>query len=227
MMPEHPQKLPYDPLKDFAPITLVAGVPWVLVASPTLPVKTRAGTDRHAKARPGQAQLRLRRQRQPAAVAMASCSRRTPACTWCTSRTRARRWRPSDVANGSVAMLFDSLASVQPHIKAGRVRPLAVNPQRRSALLPEVPTLAEAGMPAFDRRTWSSLVAPAGTPKEIVDRLNAEVVKAVNAPDVREKLIAQGLEALLGSPPEQVTQWTKAGLARMSEIVKRADIKGE
>ena len=86
--------------------------------------------------------------------------------------------------------------------------------------------MTEAGVAGFEWRTWASIVVPVGTPKPIVDRLNAEVVKAVNAPDVREKLIAQGLEPV-GSPPELVTQWTQAGLARMSGIIKRADIKGE
>jgi tripartite-type tricarboxylate transporter receptor subunit TctC len=93
-------------------------------------------------------------------------------------------------------------------------------------LLPDVPTMAEAGVVGFEWVTWASLVVPVGTPKPIVDRLSAETVKAVNAPDVREKLIAQGLEPI-GSPPEQVTQRTKAGLARMGDLVKRAGIKGE
>jgi tripartite-type tricarboxylate transporter receptor subunit TctC len=86
--------------------------------------------------------------------------------------------------------------------------------------------MAEAGLPGFEWRTWASIVAPVGTPKAIVDLLNAEVVKAVNAPDVREKLIAQGLEPV-GSPPEMVTQWTQDGLKRMRDIVNRAGIQAE
>ena len=86
--------------------------------------------------------------------------------------------------------------------------------------------MAEAGIPGFEWQTWASIVVPAGTPKTVVERLNAEVVKAVNAPEVREKLVAQGLEPI-GSPPEQVTQWTQAGLKRISDIVKRAGIKAD
>ena len=121
---------------------------------------------------------------------------------------------------------FSAVSIVQPYIKDGRMRALGVPSSARSPLLPDVPTLTEAGVPGFEWRTWASYVVPVGTPKPIVERLNAEVVKAVNAPDVREKLIAQGLEPI-GSPPATVTQWTQTGLARMSGIIKRADIKGE
>ena len=96
----------------------------------------------------------------------------------------------------------------------------------RSPLLPEVPTVAEAGVPGFEWRTWASFVVPLATPGPIVERLNAEMVKAVNAPEAREKLIAQGLEPV-GSPPATVTQWTQDGLKRMRDIVKRANIQAE
>ena len=86
--------------------------------------------------------------------------------------------------------------------------------------------MSEAGVPGFEWRTWASLVVPVGTPKPIVDRLTAETIKAVSSPEVREKLVAQGLEPI-GSPPEQVTQWTQAGLARMKDIVKRAGTRAE
>ena len=113
-----------------------------------------------------------------------------------------------------------------PHIKSGRMRALGVPSANRSPLLPAVPTMNEAGVAGFEWQTWASIVVPVGTPRPIVERLNAEVVKAVNAPEVREKLVAQGLEPI-GSPPEQVTQRTLAGLKRMSEVVKRAGIQAE
>ena len=131
-----------------------------------------------------------------------------------------------DVISNQVQVHFSAVSIVQPYIKSGRMRALAVPSPKRSPLLPDVPTMAEAGVSGFEWFTWASIVVPLGTPKAIVDRLNAEVVKAVNAPEVREKLIAQGLEPI-GSPPEQVTRWTQAGLARMSQIVKRAGISGE
>jgi tripartite-type tricarboxylate transporter receptor subunit TctC len=121
---------------------------------------------------------------------------------------------------------FSAVSIVLPYIRSGRMRALGVPSASRSPLLPAVPTMAEAGLPGFEWRTWASIVAPVGTPKAIVDLLNAEVVKAVNAPDVREKLIAQGLEPL-GSPPGMVTQWTQDGLKRMRDIVNRAGIQAE
>jgi len=217
------QKLPYDPLKDFAPITHVANVPNVLVVSPVLPVTSVKELIAYAKARPGQlnfassgvgtiVHLNGELFKMLAGVDLVHVPYKGTALSI------------PDVANGSVAMLFDSLASVQPHIKAGRVRPLAVNAQRRSALLPEVPTLAEAGMPAFDRYTWFGMFAPAGTPKEIVARVNAEVAAALKAPDLLERFAAAGAEAV-GSTPEQFIERIKSDATRWAEVIRAANVK--
>jgi len=217
------QKLPYDPLKDFAPITHVANVPNVLVVSPVLPVASVQELIAYAKARPGQlnfassgvgtiVHLNGELFKMLAGVDLVHVPYKGTALSI------------PDVANGSVAMLFDSLASVQPHIKAGRVRPLAVNAQRRSALLPEVPTLAEAGMPAFDRYTWFGMFAPAGTPKEIVARVNAEVAAALKAPDLLERFAAAGAEAV-GSTPEQFVERIKSDATRWAEVIRAANVK--
>ena len=217
------QKLPYDPLKDFAPITHVANVPNVLVVSPVLPVASVQELIAYAKARPGQlnfassgvgtiVHLNGELFKMLAGVDLVHVPYKGTALSI------------PDVANGSVAMLFDSLASVQPHIKAGRVRPLAVNAQRRSALLPEVPTLAEAGMPAFDRYTWFGMFAPAGTPKEIVARVNAEVAAALKAPDLLERFAAAGAEAV-GSTPEQFIERIKSDATRWAEVIRAANVK--
>jgi tripartite-type tricarboxylate transporter receptor subunit TctC len=106
------------------------------------------------------------------------------------------------------------------------MRALGVPSSARSPLLPAVPTFTEAGVPGFEWRTWASFVVPLGTPNPIVERLNAELVKAIKTPDVRDKLIAQGLEPI-GSPPATVTQWTEDGLKRMRDIVQRAKIQAE
>jgi tripartite-type tricarboxylate transporter receptor subunit TctC len=131
-----------------------------------------------------------------------------------------------EVMSNRVQAHFSAVSIVQPHIKDGRMRALGVPSSARSPLLPTVPTFTEAGVPGFEWRTWASFVVPVGTPNPIVERLNAELVKAVNAPEVREKLIAQGLEPI-GSPPGTVTQWTRDGLARMRDIVQRAKIQAE
>lgn len=217
------QKLPYDPLKDFAPITHVANVPNVLVVSPVLPVTSVQELIAYAKARPGQlnfassgvgtiVHLNGELFKMLAGVDLVHVPYKGTALSI------------PDVANGSVAMLFDSLASVQPHIKSGRVRPLAVNAQRRSALMPEVPTLAEAGMPAFDRYTWFGMFAPAGTPKDVVARVNAEVAVALKAPDLLERFAAAGAEAV-GSTPEQFVERIKSDAAKWAQVIKAANVK--
>jgi tripartite-type tricarboxylate transporter receptor subunit TctC len=129
-----------------------------------------------------------------------------------------------DLASGNIGMLFDSLASVMPHIKAGNARPLALNAGKRSHLLPEVPTFAEAGLPAFDRYTWFGLFAPAGTPPDTVRRLQAEVVKALQAADLRERFDAVGAEPV-GSTPEQFVERIKSDAARWAEVIKAANVK--
>jgi len=217
------QKLPYDPLKDFAPVTHVANVPNVLIVSPQLPVGTMAEFIAYAKARPGQlnfassgvgtiVHLNGELFKMLAGVDLVHVPYKGTALAI------------PDLANGSIAMLFDSLASVQPHIKSGRVRPLAVNAQKRSALLPEVPTLAEAGMPAFDRYTWFGMFAPAGTPKEIVARVQAEVVAALKAPDLLERFTAVGAEPV-GSTPEQFVERIKSDATKWAEVIRAANVK--
>jgi tripartite-type tricarboxylate transporter receptor subunit TctC len=217
------QKLPYDPLKDFAPITHVANVPNVLVVSPVLPVTSVQELIAYAKARPGQlnfassgvgtiVHLNGELFKMLAGVDLVHVPYKGTALSI------------PDVANGSVAMLFDSLASVQPHIRSGRVRPIAVNAQKRTALLPEVPTLAEAGMPAFDRYTWFGMFAPAGTPRNIVARVNAEVATALKAPDLLERFAAAGAEAV-GSTPEQFVERIKSDAAKWAEVIKAANVK--
>jgi tripartite-type tricarboxylate transporter receptor subunit TctC len=131
-----------------------------------------------------------------------------------------------DVMSNRVQAHFSAVSIVQPYIKDGRMRALGVPSAARSPLLPDVPTMAEAGLRGFEWRTWASFVVPLGTPRPVIERLNAELVKAVNAPDTREKLIAQGLEPI-GSNPETVAQWTRDGLKRMHDIVQRAKIQAE
>ena len=219
------RQVPYDSLKDFVPLSVVAGITWVMVANNDLPAKTVPEFVALAKRQPGKIDYSSGGVGSPQHVAMEAFKAATG--TYIVHIPyRGATQAALDVISNQVQVHFSAVSIVQPHIKAGRMRALAVPSPKRSPLLPDVPTMAEAGVTGFEWVTWASLVVPVGTPKPIVDRLHAEVVKAVGAPDVREKLIAQGLEPI-GSPPEQVTQWTQAGLARMREIVKRADIKGE
>jgi len=219
------RQVPYDPVKDFVPLSVVAGITWVMVANNDLPAKTVPDFIALAKSRPGKIDYSSGGVGSPQHVAMEAFKAAT-GIYLVHIPYRGATQAALDVIPNQVQVHLGAVSIVQPHIKAGRMRALAVPSPNRSPLLPDVPTMTEAGVRGFEWRTWASLVVPVGTPKPIVDRLAAETVKAVNAPDVREKLIAQGLEPV-GSPPELVTRWTQAGLVRMREIVKRAEIKGD
>jgi len=217
--------VPYDSLKDFAPVGVVAGITWVLVANNDLPVKTVGELVAYAKSRPGKLDYSSGGIGSPQHVAMEAFKAATG--TYMVHIPyRGATQAAVDVISNQVQVHFSAVSIVQPYITSGRVRALGVPSAKRSPLLPNVPTMAEAGLPGFEWQTWASLVVPVGTPQPIVDRLNAELVKAVSSPDVRDKLIAQGLEPV-GSPPETVTKWTQDGLKRMKGIVERAGIKAE
>ncbi len=215
----------YDPVKDYVPVGIVAGITWVLVVSNNVPAKSVKEFIALAKSQPGKLDYSSGGQGSPQHVAMEAFKAATG--VYLTHIPyRGATQAALDVIPNQVQAHFSAVSIVLPHIKAGRMRALGVPSEKRSPLLPEVPTMAEAGVPGFEWRTWASLVAPLGTPKPVVDRLHAELEKALASPDVREKLISQGLEPVEG-PPEQVTQWTQAGLKRMAAIVKRAGITAE
>jgi tripartite-type tricarboxylate transporter receptor subunit TctC len=216
------RQAPYDPIKDFMPVGIAAGITWVLVVNNDLPVKNVAEFIALAKKQPGKIDYSSGGSGSPQHVAMEAFKEATG--TYLVHIPyRGATQAAVDVISNQVQAHFSAVSIVLPYIKSGRMRALAVPSPKRSPLLPDVPTMAEAGVPGFEWFTWASIVLPLGTPKPIADRLNAELVKAVNSPDVREKLVAQGLDPI-GSPPEQVTQWTQAGLKRMAQIVKRAGI---
>jgi tripartite-type tricarboxylate transporter receptor subunit TctC len=217
------QKLPYDPIRDFAAITHVANVPNVLVVSPKLPVASVKELIAHAKANPGK--LNFASSGVGTIVHLnAELFKMLTGVDMVHVPYKGTALSIPDVANGNIAMLFDSLASVMPHVKAGNVRPLAVNAPQRSPLLPEVPTLAEAGLPAFDRYTWFGMFAPAGTPPEVVRRLQAEVAAALKAPDLRERFDAVGAEPV-GSTPEQFVERIRSDSVKWSEVIKAGNVK--
>jgi tripartite-type tricarboxylate transporter receptor subunit TctC len=219
------RKVPYDPVKDFVPVSIVAGIHWVMVVNNEVPAKNVGEFVALAKSRPGKLDYSSGGVGSPQHFAAETFKAATG--TYLVHIPyRGATQAALDVIPGQVQMHLGAVSILLPHIKSGRVRALAVPSPKRSPLLPDVPTMAEAGVPGFDWFTWAAIMVPVGTPKPIVDRLHAETVKAVNDPGVREKLIAIGLEPI-GSLPEQVTQWTDAGLKRMGEVVKRAGITME
>ena len=219
------RQAPYDPVRDFAPVGVVAGITWVMVVNNDLPAKTVPEFIALAKSRPGRIDYSSGGNGSPQHVAMEAFKAAT-GIYLVHIPYRGATQAALDVISNQVQTHMGAVSIVLPHIQSGRLRALGVPSATRSPLLPNVPTMTEAGVSGFEWQTWAAIVAPVGTPKPIVDRLNAELLKAVGAPDVREKLIAQGLEPI-GSAPEEVTRRTLAGLKRMSEVVKRAGIQAE
>jgi len=219
------RQVAYDPVKDFEPVGVVAAITWVMVVNNDLPVKTVPEFIALAKSRPGKIDYSSGGNGSPQHVAMEAFKEAT-GVDLVHIPYRGATAAAVEVMSNRVQAHFSAVSIVQPYIKEGRMRALGVPSGARSPLLPEVPTMAEAGVKGFEWRTWASFVVPLGAPPAVIDRLNAEMVKAVNSPDVREKLISQGLEPI-GSKPEVVTQWTRDGLKRMHDIVQRAKIQAE
>jgi len=219
------RQVAYDPVKDFVPVGVVAAITWVMVVNNELPAKSVSEFVALAKSRPGKLDYSSGGNGSPQHVAMEAFKAAT-GIDLVHIPYRGATQAAVDVMSNRVQAHFGAVSIVLPYIKDGRMRALGVPSAARSPLLPDVPTVSEAGVPGFEWRTWASFVVPLATPNTVVERLNAEMVKAVGSPDVREKLIAQGLEPI-GSRPEMVTQWTRDGLKRMHDIVQRAKIQAE
>jgi len=218
-------KLPYDPIKDFAPIIHVADVPNVLLVSPTLPVKTVKELVAYAKARPGQ--LNYGSSGPGTIVHLnAELFKLISGTDIQHVPYKGTALAIPDLANGQISMLFDSLASAMPHIRSNRGRPIAVNARGRSPLLPEIPTLAEAGMPEFNTNTWFGMFAPAGTPKDIVAKVHDDVAAALQSADLKERFASVGAEPV-GGTSEQFTARILSDTNRWAQVIKAARVKIE
>ena len=129
----------------------------------------------------------------------------------------------TDVIGGQVQTMFANTLSVLPHIKSGRLRSIAIGSAKRSAATPDIPTVSESGVPGFEAITWFGMFAPTGTPRDIINRVNAEITKAVNSPDVREKLISQGADPFTMTP-EQFKKFFSSEIAKWAKAVKAAGV---
>jgi tripartite-type tricarboxylate transporter receptor subunit TctC len=216
-------KMPYDAIADFAPITLVAVTPNVLVVNSALPVNSAKEFIAYAKANSGK--LAFGSGSNGSAGHLAGELFKVDTGTDIT-HIPYKGGAPATQAllAGDTQFMFDNLANAMPQVKAGKLKALAVTTAERSKLAPELPTMAEAGLAGFDISTWFGLFAPAGTPKNIIARWNAEVAKILNSPEMREKLIAQGAEP---SPttPEQFAAFVKSEIPKYAKIIKASGAK--
>jgi len=216
-------KLPYDPIKDFAPVTLITSVPNVLVVHPSLPAKNVPELIALAKARPGQ--LNYASGSTGSAGHLAGELFDSMAGVRMT-HIPYKGAAPAviDLIAGHVSLMFDNLASALPNIKAARVRALAVTTLKRSPLLPALPTISESGLRGFDVSTWFGIFAPAGTPPEIVAKLNAEVVRLLHTAEMRERLALLGAEPI-GNKPEEFAAFIKTEIPKYAKVVKASGAK--
>ena len=222
MIPNLYKKVAYDPLKSFAPVSLVAGNTWLLVTHPMLPVKTARELVALAKARPGEINYASGGNGSPQHIAMAMFESATGA-KMTHVPYKGTTQATLDVISGHIPVMFSATSLVIEQIRQGKIRALAGGGAKRLALLPAVPTIAESGVPGFDFNTWMAILAPLNTPKEIIARLNAEIIKALSVPDVNERLVAIGFE-IDGSSPEKLATVTKARLEQMRKIIRDAGI---
>ena len=218
-------KLPYDPAKDYAPITVLATVPNILIVHPSVPARSVTELIALAKAKPGTLNYaspgngsgphlagELLKSMAGIDLVHVPFNGVGPAMT--------------GVLAGDVQMSFAQSSAALPHVKSGKVIALGVASRKRIAAAPELPTIAEAGLPGFDVTSWYALVAPAGTPATVVDRLHAEIVKVLGSADVREKIAALGAEPV-GNTPAEFTAMQRAEAARWAKLAREANIHAD
>jgi tripartite-type tricarboxylate transporter receptor subunit TctC len=216
-------KLPYDPVKDFAPITLIARVPNLLVVNPSIPAASVPELIALLKANPAKYTF---------ASSGNGTSQHLSGELFKTMAGVDMQHVPykgsppalQDVVAGQVSMTFDNITTALPLAKGGKLRALAVTTARRSSVAPDIPTLAESGLPGFEVGSWQGVFAPAGTPPDIVKRLNTEIVKILNTPETRDKLTALGAEPV-GNSPEEFAAMVKAEVVRWADVVKKSGAK--
>ncbi len=225
MVPALQPKMPWDILRDFAPVSLVATVEWGLVAHPASTFGNAAGLISAAKAAPTKVDYGSGGIGSPQHIAMALFASEAGVSMNHVPYKGATQ-AALGVAGGEVPVAFQGLATVNPLIKGNRVKLIAVTTPRRMPQYPDVPTVSESGLPGFEFNSWFAVMAPAATPADIVARLNAEIVKALADPAVREQLIAQGLTPR-GSSAAELSSATKAQLAKYAALIKQANIKAE
>jgi tripartite-type tricarboxylate transporter receptor subunit TctC len=219
------KKLPYDPVKDFAPISLVATVPNVLVVNPTFPARSVSDFIAHAKANPGKLSygssgngsslhLSMEMLKKQAGIEVSHVPYKGGAAA------------VIDLIGGHIQVMFDNLPGQIAYVKSGRTRALAVTTAKRNFQLPEVPTMMEAGVPGFEVIVWYGVFAPARVPAAIVTKLNTELVKTLRLPEIRERMAEQGAEP---SPmtPEAFAAFQKAEVVKWAKVVKDSGAKVE
>lgn len=218
-------KLNYDYLKDFTPITLVATTPLVLVANPSVPVKNVKELIAHAKANPGK--LNFGSGGVGTSNHLAGEMFKTATATELVHVPyKGTPAAYNDMFGGQVALMWDNIVAVTNHVKSGKLKPIAVTSLQRASSLPEVPTMAESGLPGFEAVSWIGALVPAGTPQPVVDKIYTDLTAVLRMPEVKDKLAASGA-VVVGNTPEQFAAWNRNEIAKWSKAVKDSGAKAE
>ena len=216
-------KLPFDPVKDFATVTLMTVTPLVLIVHPALPVKNVKELVALARSRPGQ--LNFASSGMGTSHHLSGEMLRTvTGVNIVHVPYKGSQAAHIDLMSGQVAMMFDNILPVRPMVQAGKLKALAVTTPQRSPALPDVPTIAEAGLPNFEAVAWFGMLAPAGTPRDIVTKLNGEIVRVLKLPDVNERLSGMGA-IVVGSTPDEFATWMRNEVAKWAKVVKAAGVQ--
>jgi tripartite-type tricarboxylate transporter receptor subunit TctC len=211
--------LPYDTVKDFMPVSLTHLTPYVFVVSAQLPVNTLAELIKHVRDNPGKVTYGTTGQGSPQQLATLLLAQAVPLGTLTEVQYKGSSAAHPDLISNRITFMIDPLAAAAPHIKSGNLRALAVSTPQRNPSFPNVPTAAEAGVSGYDFVSWGGLFAPAGTPREVVMRLNAEVAKALGSDDLRKRFEDMGLVAKASSP-EEFGKFLQAEMIRWKALLK-------
>jgi tripartite-type tricarboxylate transporter receptor subunit TctC len=217
------RNLPYDPVRDFAPISLVASAPLILVVQPSVAANSVEEFVALAKAKPDTINYASNGNGSSSHLAAVMFEAMTG-----TRMTHVpyKGLAPAlvDLLSGQVQAMFSSVVAILPHVQAGKLRALAVTGEKRLALIPDVPTVAESGVAGYQAGSWYGILAPAGTPPEIVRTLNSEIVKAIQQPDVKRAFALEGAEPV-GSSPQEFAAHIRAELSRLGKVAREAKIE--
>ena len=219
------KKVPYDPVRDFAPVTCIVGSTSIIVVHPSVPVKSVKELIAFARARPGQLNY--------ASAGIGTYPHMTMelfnhSAGLKMTHVPYKGTAPAmiDMVAGHITVMAATILTGMPQIRAGRIRPLGITSLKRSAAAPDIPTVAEAGLPGFESLQWYGAVVPAQTPKDIVGRLHAEFTRVLAMPDIRERFLADGTDPV-GDTPEHFGSYIRDELAKWAKVAKAAGIKPE
>ncbi len=217
--------LPFDPVRDFAPVTMVAYSPHILVVNPAVPANSMQELIALAKSKPGKLNFAISGVGGAPHLAGVEFALRT-GVKWEYIPYKGGAQAIADVAGGQADVTLNGMLATYPLVKGGRLKLLAVSSARRMSAIPDVPTIAESGLPGFETGSWQGVIAPPDTPREIVARLNAEIRRIFAVPEMRDKLANQGADVRTNSPDE-FAEFIRTEKDRWAKVVKDADVKFE